>query len=88
MKALDASTAAANLKRVLQEVQALQQCFTILDNGVPCAYLIPAIESRKNSHELADDLAAADLSTAERRSLASDLRSGRKTLKPLENPWA
>lgn len=88
MKTLDATKAAANLKSVLREVHALHESFTILHNGVPCAYLIPAVESRSDSHELANDLAAADLSAADRRSLAADLRKSRKTLKPLKNPLA
>ena len=87
MKTLEATHAAVNFGIVLREVHDSHESFTILDKGVPCAYLTPAVENRSDTHKLADDLAAADLSAEDRRSLASELRKGRKTLKPLKNPW-
>ena len=58
-----------------------------MKKGVPYGYLVPAVERACNSHELADDLADAELSVADRRSFAAALRNGRQTLKPLKNPW-
>ena len=88
MKTLEASKAAANFSRVLNAVHSLHESFEIVRKGVPCAYLIPPVERRSTSHELADDLAEAELSNEDRRSFAADIRRGRNALKSLKKPWA
>ncbi|MBI5386189.1 MAG: hypothetical protein HZA90_16075 [Verrucomicrobia bacterium] len=87
MKTLEAGKAAANFTRVLDEVHSLRESFEIIQKGVPCAYLVPAIQRGVSSHELADDLADAGLTARDRRSFAAALRKGREALKPLTNPW-
>ena len=88
MKTLEATKAAADFTRVLAAVESLHESFAIVKKGVTCAYLLPATEGTISSHDLADDLATAELGDEDRRSLAADLRKGRKALKPLKNPWA
>ena len=55
--------------------------------GRALRHLVPVANGGCNSHQLADDLDAAKLSTEDRRRLAAALRQGRKALKPLKNPW-
>jgi len=88
MKMLEATKAVADFGRVLDAVQSLHESFEIVRKGVPCAYLVPAVAGGISSHELADDLADAELGAEDRHSFAATLRKGRKTLKPLKNPWA
>jgi prevent-host-death family protein len=88
MKMLEATKAAANFSRVLAAVQSLHESFAIVKRGVPCAYLVPAAGGGISSHELADDLASAELSAEDRRAFAAVLRQGRRAFKPLRNPWA
>ncbi len=87
MKTLEADKAAENFTRFLSRVHAHQESFTIVKEGVPCAYPVPAGADRCNSHELAEDLARAELTLEDRRILASAVRKGRKVFKPLKNPW-
>lgn len=87
MKTLEATKAAADFARVLNAVHSRQESFEIVQQGVPCAHLIPVLTQGSSSHELADDLAGAELSTADRRSFAATLRQGREALTPLQNPW-
>ena len=88
MKTLEAANAADNFTRFLDEVFLHRESFKIVKRGVPCAYLIPAGELGCTSHELAEDLGHAELSVADRRALAADLRKGRNALRPLKDPWA
>ncbi len=83
---LEATKAAADFSRVLDAVESQHESFTIVKKGVPCAYLVPAGADGTSSHDLAADLAGAELSAA-RHAFAADLRKGRATLKPLKNPW-
>ena len=63
------------------------ESFAIAKFGVPYALLVPATETGCNSHELAADLAGANLPAEDRRNLAAAIRKGRRALKPLKNPW-
>ncbi len=87
MKTLDAAKAAKHFAKFLDQVHSLHESFKIAKEGVPYGYLVPAVERACNSHELADDLADAELSVADRRSFAAAIRNGRKALKPPKNPW-
>ena len=84
---MEANKAAENFTKCLSEVLARQVSFKIVKEGVACAYLVPAGEHKCDSHELAEDLASAELSEEDRRALGAALRRGRKALKPLKNPW-
>jgi antitoxin (DNA-binding transcriptional repressor) of toxin-antitoxin stability system len=86
MKTVEAHKAAENFTRFLSQVLARHESFKIVKEGVPCAYLVPAGERNCDSHELADDVANAELSEEDRRSMAAAVRRGRKALKPLKNP--
>jgi antitoxin (DNA-binding transcriptional repressor) of toxin-antitoxin stability system len=90
MKTVEANKAAENFTRFLSQVLARQESYEIVKEGVPCAYLVPAgeHEHKCDSYELAEDLASAELSDKDRRTLAAAVRRGRKALKPLKNPWA
>ncbi len=87
MKTLEATKAAANFARVLDAVRDKHESFAIVKKGVACAYLVPVVERGTSSHELADDLAEAELSNEDRRAWAGDISKARKALKPLKNPW-
>jgi hypothetical protein len=87
MKTLEAAKAAENFTRFLSKVLWHQESFKIAKGGVPCAYLIPAVERGCNSHEFAEDLASAEMTAEDRHALAAAVRRGRKALKPLRNPW-
>jgi hypothetical protein len=87
MKTLEASQLAAQFAKFLEQVHSLHASFRIVKKGVPYGYLVPAVGPGCNSHELADDLAEAELSDEDRRAFAAAIRKGRKALKPLKNPW-
>ena len=87
MKTLEAAEAAEHFTRFLNQVHSLHESFKIVKKGVPYGYLLPAVESGCNSHELAEVLAEAELSVEDRRAFAAYIRKGRKALKPLKNPW-
>jgi hypothetical protein len=87
MKTLEADKAAGNFTKLLSKVLNDHESFQIVKAGVPCAYLLPAGGGRCNSHEFAADLAGAGAAMQDRRALAAAVRKGRKTLKPLKNPW-
>lgn len=87
MKTLEAEKAAGNFAKFLGKVLDDQESFQIVKEGVACAYLVPLGGGKCNSHEFAADLADAGLSVADRRALTAAVRKGRKTLKPLKNPW-
>lgn len=87
MKTLEAAAVAAQFGKVLEHVHSLQESFEIVKQGVPYGRLVPATERPCNSHQLADQLAPVELSVADRRALSFAVRSGRKSLKPIKNPW-
>lgn len=87
MKTLTVTEAAKNLADCLKRVYHQHESFELVKNGVPYAHLVPVNGASCNTHELADDLAEAELSAEDRRALASAVRKGRKHLKPLKNPW-
>jgi hypothetical protein len=87
MKTLEAAEAAEDFTRYLSQVLLHRESFQIVKGGVPCAYLIPTGEHGCSSHELAADLASAEITVQDRHALAAALHRGRKALKPLKNPW-
>jgi len=87
MKTVEAKKAAENFPDYLSRVLTQKESFEILQGGVPCACLVPVSEPKCDSHELADDLASIELADEDRRFMAAALRRGRKSLKPLKNPW-
>ncbi len=88
MKTLSVTEASKSFGGWVNRVYSRKESFAILKLGVPYALLVPAPTSCCTSHELADDLAEANLSSEDRRALATTLRKGRKAVKPLKNPWA
>jgi PHD/YefM family antitoxin component YafN of YafNO toxin-antitoxin module len=88
MKTLEATKAADDFNRFLDQVSLRRESFRIVKKGVPCAYLIPADERGCNTHELAEELAADELSLEDRRALGAALRRARRVLRPPKNPWA
>lgn len=87
MKTLSVTKASKSFSECVQRVYSRRESFTIVKLGVPHALLVPPAAPGCLSHELADDLASARLPAADRRSLASALHKGRKTFRPLKNPW-
>lgn len=87
MKTLSVTEASKNFSEVVRQVHARKESFTIVKLGVPYAHLVPASVPGCSSHELAADLAKANLPVEERRSLAAAVRKGRNALKALRNPW-
>ena len=87
MKTLEALEVAEHFTNFLNQVHSSHASFRIVKRGVPYGYLVPAMERGCNSHELAADLADAELAAVDRRALGAAIRKGRKALKPLKNPW-
>ena len=87
MKMMEAKAVARSFERILKRVRSRRECFAIVNEGETWAYLAPAESGGCNSHELAADVARATLSIRDRRALATNLRKGRRSLKPLTNPW-
>lgn len=88
MKTLTVSKAAKDLFSCLKVVYLRHESYELVKDGVTYAHLVPANGAGCNTHELADDVADAELGAEDRRVLASAVRKGRKLLKPLNNPWA
>lgn len=87
MKTLSVTEASRSFSECVNRVHSRKESFAIVKLGVPYALLVPASAPGCNSHELAEDLAPASLPAEDRRALAAAVRKGRKTLKPLRNPW-
>jgi antitoxin (DNA-binding transcriptional repressor) of toxin-antitoxin stability system len=88
MKRLSVAEASKKLGECVERVYCQQETFELVKNGVPLAHLVPINGNGCTPHELAADLAKADLPEADRRALRSAIRKGRKHFKPLKNPWA
>jgi hypothetical protein len=87
MKTLSVTEASRGFSEWVNRVYSRKESFAIVKLGVPYALLVPAAVPSCNSHELAADLASANLPAEDRRNLAAGIRKGHKTLKPLKNPW-
>ena len=87
MKTLSVTEASKSFSDCVNRVYSRKETFAIVKLGVPYALLVPASTEGCNSHELADDLAHADLPAEDRRDLAAAVRKGRKALKSLKTPW-
>jgi hypothetical protein len=87
VKTLSLTEASRSFSDCVQRVYSRKESFAIVRLGVPCALLVPAPEGGCTSHELADDLAKACVNVEDRRAFSAALRKGRKSLKPLRNPW-
>jgi antitoxin (DNA-binding transcriptional repressor) of toxin-antitoxin stability system len=87
MKTLSVTEASRSFGDWVNRVYSRKESFAIVKLGVPYALLVPAAAPACNSHELATDLASANLPAEDRRNLAAAIRRGRKALKPLKNPW-
>lgn len=87
MKALSVTEASRSFSECVNRVYSRRESFAILKLGIPYALLVPASAPGCNSHELAEDLAKADLPAEDRRLLAAAVRKGRQSLKPLSDPW-
>ena len=88
MKTLCVTKAAKTFYSCLKIVYHKHETFEFVKKGIPYARLVPVNGASCNTHELADDLAEAELSAGDRHSLASAVRKGRKRFKSLKNPWA
>ena len=88
MKTLTVAEAAKKLGGCVKLVYSRHESFELVRNGVPHAHLVPVNACGCNTHELADDLAEAQILTEDRRALGFEIRKGRKQFKPLKNPWA
>jgi antitoxin (DNA-binding transcriptional repressor) of toxin-antitoxin stability system len=86
MKTLSVTEASRSFSDWVNRVYSRKESFAIVKLGVPYALLVPAAAPGYNSHELAADLASANLPAEDRRNLAAAIRKGRKALKPLKNP--
>ncbi len=87
MKTLTVTEAARNLAACLKQVYHEHESFELVKNGIPYAHLVPINGTSCDTHELAEDLVAIKLSIEDRRAIASAVRTGRKHVKPLNNPW-
>jgi hypothetical protein len=87
VKTLSVTEASKSFGACVNRVYSRKESFAIVKLGVPYALLVPASAPGCDSHELAEDLAKADLPTDDRRALAIAVRQGRRALKPVKNPW-
>jgi antitoxin (DNA-binding transcriptional repressor) of toxin-antitoxin stability system len=88
MKKLSVTIAARKLGSCVDRVYRRHESFELLKNGQPQARLVPIETASCDSHQFADNLDSARLTKKERNAWVSDLRKGRKRIKPLTNPWA
>jgi antitoxin (DNA-binding transcriptional repressor) of toxin-antitoxin stability system len=87
VKTLSVTEASRSFSDFVNRVYSRKESFAIAKLGVPYALLVPAGATGCTSHELATDLASANLPAEDRRHIAAAIRKGRKALKPLKNPW-
>jgi antitoxin (DNA-binding transcriptional repressor) of toxin-antitoxin stability system len=87
MKTLTVAEAKKKLTQCIDRVYGGHESFELIRNGVAQARLVPVIGTGCNTHELADDLAEAELSLEDRRAFGFAVRKARKELRPLKNPW-
>ena len=87
MKILSVTEASRSFSDCVNRVYSRKETIAIARLGVPYALLVPAKPEGCNSHELAEDLAQTSLPAKDRRDFAKAVRNGRKSLKPLTNPW-
>jgi hypothetical protein len=88
VKTLTVTKAAKTFHSCVKIVYHKHETFEFVEKGIRCAQLVPVNGASCNTHELADDLAEAELSAKDRHALASAVLKGRKHLRPLKNPWA
>lgn len=79
--------AARNFADCVNRVRYQDMSFVLLKNGIPCARLVPSGEKRCTGRELAEAVAAAELTAAEARAWHRDLKAARKTLHSPRDKW-
>jgi hypothetical protein len=87
VKTLTVVEAAKNLDSWLKVVHEEHESYELVKGGIAYARLVPVSGESCSTHELAEDLAGANLTHEDRREMAAAVRSGRKQLKALKNPW-
>ena len=86
MKSLSIAKASSNFKHWVDRVCRTGESYEVVDEGIPCARLVP-VPHASNAHEVADDLEAAALDRKEEAAYRATIRTARDVLKPLKNPW-
>ena len=84
---ISVTAAVRNFADCVNRVHYQNESFVLLKNGVPFARLVPAGEQVCHGGDLADALAAVELSPADARAWLRDLKAARKKLKPPCDAW-
>jgi hypothetical protein len=77
MKRLSVQQAVGRFDHWLERVSSRHESFEVVDEGVPCALLVPA-PGVCSTYDLADDLTNARFDLQERRAFGEALRKSRK----------
>ena len=85
--AISVTEAARNFADCVNRAHYQNQSFLLLKNGVPFARLIPAGPAVCQGRDLAQALAAADLSDEEARAWNRELKAARRKLKGPPDKW-
>jgi hypothetical protein len=83
MKSLSAMEAARSLGACVERVYSRKESIAIAKFGVPYALLVFTTGKGCRSHELAADLAGANLPAKDRRNFAAAIRKDRKAIESL-----
>jgi len=86
MKSLSIAKASSNFKHWVDRVCRTGESYEVVDQGIPCARLVP-IPRNCTAHEFAEDLETAALDPKEEAAYRATIRKARAVLKPLKNPW-
>lgn len=84
---ISVTEASRNFTDCVNRAHYQKQTFVLLKNGVPFARLIPAGNPVCHGGDLADALAAVELTPADARAWQRDLKAARKKLKPPRDAW-
>jgi prevent-host-death family protein len=85
--AITVTEAARNFAHCINQAHYQNRSFVLVKNGRPLARLVPESGKVCTGAELAEALAAVELSPAEARAWRNDLAAARKNLKPVADKW-
>lgn len=81
------SDAARNLAEYVKQAQFENAEFLLVEDGVPCAKIVPARGKPSRASDLRAALAEVKLSDDEARAWMKDIQDGRKMLLPPVDRW-
>jgi len=86
-KSISVTDASRNFADCVNRVRYQNATFILHKNGEPVARLSPEARKMCTGQDLAEALAAVELTDEESRAWRDDLREARKMLLPVEDKW-